>query len=69
MQHDVNVFGETGQRFIGGVIDDFLDDVCRRIGAGVHARPLAHGFEPLEDTEGGFVVTRVAHGVKRQGDV
>ena len=35
----------------------FLDDVGRRVGAGVHARPLAHGLQALEDAEGGFVVS------------
>ncbi len=56
LQRDVDVLGETAERFVGGVVDDFLDDVGRRVGAGVHARPLAHGLQALEDAEGGFVV-------------
>jgi hypothetical protein len=38
-------FGVTGQRFIGGVVDHLLDEVRRRVGAGVHARPRAHRLQ------------------------
>jgi hypothetical protein len=57
MQQDMQVLRVTAERFVGGVVDDFLDDVRRRVGAGVHAGALAHRFESLEDAEGGFVVS------------
>ena len=44
-------FAVTGQRFIGGVVDDFLDDVQRIVGAGVHAGSL---FDRLESFENAY---------------
>ncbi len=48
----MQVLGKAGQRLVGGVVDDFLDDVGGRVGAGVHPGPLAHGFQSLQDAEG-----------------
>ena len=46
----------AGQRFVDGVVDDFKHQVVQpplgRI-TDVHARPLAHGFEPLEHLDVG----------------
>ena len=49
-QGDSDFFAVPGQRFIGGVVYDFLDDVQRVVGAGVHARTLFDRFESFEDT-------------------
>jgi len=56
MQRDGDALAETGQRFVGRVVDHFLDDVQRAFGARVHARPLLDGLQPLEDADGGFGV-------------
>ena len=52
VERDVDVLAVTAERLVRGVVDDFLDDVQRVFGAGVHARPLLHGFESLQDTDG-----------------
>ena len=48
--------GEPGERFIDGVVDDLIDHVMQARAvisvADVHARPLAHGVEPLEHLDG-----------------
>ena len=36
----VDMVGKAAQGFVGGVVDDFLDDVGGAVGTGVHARPL-----------------------------
>ena len=48
-QGDSDFFAVTGQRFIGGVVDDFLDDVQRVVGAGVHAGSLLDRLESFEN--------------------
>ena len=55
-QPDIDVPGKAAQRLVGRVVDDFLDDVQRVFRAGVHARPLADGFQPLQYPDGGFRV-------------
>jgi hypothetical protein len=45
------------QRLVGSVVYHFLDDVQRAFGAGVHARPLLHGLEPLQHLDRCFAVT------------
>jgi hypothetical protein len=52
VQGDGDLAAEAGHRLVGGVVDDFLDDVQRVLGAGVHARPLLDGLEALEDGDG-----------------
>src|SRR5574343_824996 len=49
--------GESGQRLVGRVVDDFLHDVGRAGRPGVHARAFLDGFEVLEDADrcGGVV--------------
>jgi hypothetical protein len=58
-------FGVTGQRLVSGVVDHFLDDVRRRVGAGVHARPRAHRLQAFEHADGRFVV--LVQGIKKRG--
>ena len=45
----------SGQRFVDGVVDDFIDHVVQAgavIGvADIHARPLAHGVEALQNPD------------------
>jgi hypothetical protein len=57
VEQHVEVFRMAAECLVGGVVDDLLDDVRRRVGAGVHAGALAHRLQSLEDTEGGFVVS------------
>ena len=52
LNRHMNVPGKAGQRLVGGVVDDLLDDMGRRVGAGVHPGPFTHGFQSLEDAEG-----------------
>jgi hypothetical protein len=47
------------ERFVGRVVDDFLDDVERALGARVHARPLLHRLEPLENADRRLAVLRL----------
>ena len=52
IERDHDVLGEAGQRLVDGVVDDLVDHVMQAgtvVGvADIHARPLAHGIEPLE---------------------
>src|SRR5476649_381874 len=45
----------AGERLVDGVVDDFIDHVMQAgtvIGvADIHARPLAHGIEALQDPD------------------
>ena len=50
-QH-ADFLGVTSQRFVGGVVDDFLNDVGRAGRPGVHARAFLDRFEVLEDADG-----------------
>ena len=47
--------GMAGERFIDGVIDDFIDHMMQAasvIGvADIHARPLAHGIEAFQNPD------------------
>ena len=56
---DHDLLGVAAQRFIGGVVDDFLDDVQRIFGAGVHAGALLDRFQAFQDADGGFAVVRL----------
>ncbi len=56
VQGQVDALAETGQRLVGGVVDDLLDDVQRVVGAGVHARPLLDGLQALEHADGSFAI-------------
>ena len=48
------------ERLVGGVVDHFLDDVQRVVGARVHARPLLDRLEALQHADRRFVVVRGA---------
>ena len=52
IERDHDVLGEARQRLVDGVVDDLVDHVVQAgavVGvADIHARPLAHGIEPLE---------------------
>ena len=52
VEHHFHRGGVAGERFVDGVVDDFVDHVMQAgavIGvADIHARPLAHGIEALQ---------------------
>ncbi len=56
VQGDLDLFAVAGQRFVGGVVQHFLDDVQGVVGAGVHARPLLNGLQALEHADRAFGV-------------
>src|SRR3546814_3836051 len=57
VQSDLYLLAETGQGFVGGVVDNFLKDVQGIVGTGIHARPLPHRLQSLQNADGCFVVT------------
>jgi hypothetical protein len=60
-QRDIDRVAVAGQRFINGVIYDFVDQMvqtARTGGTDVHARPLADGFQTFEDGDVAGVVMR-----------
>ena len=52
----VDGVGITAERFVGGIVDDFLADVGRAFGTGVHARAFFNRFETFENGDAGFAV-------------
>ena len=48
-----NFLGVAGQRLVGGVVDDFLNDVGRTGRPGVHPGTFLDGFKVFQDTDGG----------------
>ena len=52
MRVTIDFLGVAGERLVDGVVDDLVDHVVQAravVGvADIHARPLAHGIEPLE---------------------
>ena len=48
----VDVLAVAAQRLVRGVVDHFLDDVQRILGAGVHARTLLDGLQSFQDADG-----------------
>ena len=52
IERDDDFLGKAGERLVDGVVDDLVDHVMQAgavVGvADIHARPLAHGVEPLE---------------------
>ncbi|MNS61563.1 hypothetical protein D3C72_945930 [compost metagenome] len=57
MQRDLDLFAVAGQGLVCGVINDLLHNVQGVFGAGVHARALPHGLQPLQDANGRLGVT------------
>ena len=58
VQGDADFFAVTSQRLVSRVVQHFLDDVQRVVGAGVHARALFDRLEPFEDANRAFGVLR-----------
>ena len=54
MQYDLDFFTVTCQGFIGRVVQHFLNNVQRIVGAGVHARTLLDGLQSFQDADGAF---------------
>ena len=52
VQGDEDVLSMTTERFVGGIVNDLLNDVQWIFGAGVHARPLPDRFESFQDADG-----------------
>ncbi len=55
IERDDDLFGEAGERLVDGVVDDLVHHVVQAgtvVGvADIHARPLAHGIEALENLD------------------
>lgn len=66
VENDMHRFGVPGQGFVDAVVDDFLGEVIRPTGVGVHAGAFAHRVEAREDFDGVGVIRASAgsgHGV------
>ena len=63
VERDHHLVGEAGERLVDGVVDHLVDHVVQAgavVGvADIHARPLAHGVEALEDLDRFRVVVAV----------
>ena len=46
--------GVSAEGFVGGVVDDFLDDVGGAVGAGVHAGAFFYRLQAFEDFDAAF---------------
>src|SRR5699024_10310984 len=57
MHRDIKALCVSGQCLVGRVIDDFLNNMQRVVSEGIHARPLPHMLQALEDLDRCFVVT------------
>ena len=55
VEHDLDAAGMAGERFVDRIVDDLVDHVMQAgtvVGvADIHARPLAHGIEALQDPD------------------
>ncbi len=60
-----DLLGVTGQRLVGGVVDDLLDDVGRAGRPGVHPGTFLDGLEVFQDTDGGGGI--VSHALCKSG--
>ena len=56
VQDDVDRLGVPCQGFVDTVVDDFLRQVVRTTGVGVHAGAFAHRVEAREDFDGVGVI-------------
>ena len=54
VQYDLDFLAMAGQRLVGGVVQDLLDDVQRVVGAGVHAGSLLDRLQAFENPDGTF---------------
>ena len=69
VDRDFDLVGVSGERFVNGVVDDFVDEMVQAQVAGrsdVHRGTLAHSFHPAENFNGIGVVVAVAVAVDRQ---
>ena len=71
VEHDLDPRRVAGQRLVDGVVDDLIDHVMQAgavIGvADIHARPLAHGIEALQNPDR-FRAVVACHGMLSVGD-
>jgi hypothetical protein len=67
VERDLDFLAVAGQRLVGGVVQHFLDDVQRVVGAGVHARTLLDGLQALEDADRAFRIGRGSLAEGRHG--
>ncbi len=58
VQRDRDLLAVAAERLVGRVVDDFLDDVQRILGTGVHAGPLLDRLETLEHLDRCFAIGR-----------
>ncbi len=62
VQCDLDFFAKTRQRLVGSVVEHFLNDMQRVVGAGVHARALLDRLQPLEHTDRPLGIFAGGHG-------
>ena len=56
VQRDVDALGVTGERFVDGVVDDFMREMIGSARVRVHAGTPAHGIEPAQYFDVGGVI-------------
>ena len=56
VQDHANFLAMPSQRFVSGVVQHLLDHVQGVVGAGIHARALLDGLQPLEHADRRFRV-------------
>ena len=64
MEDHVNPAGVASQGFVNAVINDFLGQMVRATGVGVHARAFAYRVQTTQNFDGIGVVQFLAHGKK-----
>ena len=62
MQRDLDFLAVSGERLVGRIVEHFLDDVQRVVGARVHARALLDGLQALENADRAFGVNGRSRG-------
>jgi hypothetical protein len=60
MNHYIDIATEARQRFVGSVVDHFLNDMERVVGPGIHAGSAADRLQPLQHPDGRFTVVGCA---------
>ena len=51
MNGDLDVLAVAADRLIDTVVDDFVGEMIRSAGVGVHPRPATHGVEAAQDLD------------------